>query len=252
MRRVFRVAVLAATVAAGLWGLAAGWQRVRSHPYFALREVVVEGVVRLSREQVLRTVGASFGTSLWEVDGSAWQRSLARLPWVSAVRVRREFPGRVVVEIRERRPEAIAVLGRLQYVSRAGRLLGPVEPGEVPALPLLTGLEEGDFRSGGKVVRRALRLARICERRRCVGGISEVHVDRERGFVLVPRRPVIPILVGWSDWTRRIARAEHVLARWAPREPLLESVDASLRRSVLVRFRDSGGQKLTTEHGLSI
>ena len=100
---VATVLVIGAGVA--LWPLL--HEAVRSHPYFAVHEVVVRSHRRLAPDALRAAAGIEAGTSIWDVDVPAAEDRLRHQPWVRAARVRRELPHRVVIQVREYRPAAI-------------------------------------------------------------------------------------------------------------------------------------------------
>ncbi len=217
---------------------------VRRHPYFAVQEVAVRKHGRLTAEAIRTASGIEPGMSIWDVDGAAAARRLERLPWIRAAQVRRELPHRVTIQVREYRPAAILALGdRLYYVASSGRIFSPVGREDAHDLAYVTGLSEDDVRGrgayGGRALRRALALLRAVARsdaRAALGPISELHVDRQRGLVLLPVRPTVPIEVGWDGWAARLARLPPVLAQWSGRETELAGVSL-LFGDVVVRAR---------------
>lgn len=75
-------------------------------PLFQLQEVEVRGARQLTQEQVALVAGLAPGENLFSLDLRAATRRLEALPVVERAEVRRAFPGRVIVSIRERLPVA--------------------------------------------------------------------------------------------------------------------------------------------------
>lgn len=107
------------------------------------------------------------GRSLYRMDPEQRRRALQRVEWVEDAVVRRVWPNRIAVEIRERRPVAFlqtpvrnAAEGAVEYrallIDQNGVLLSP--RGELPSgLPLVSGIRETDHPE----VRRN-RIRRVC------------------------------------------------------------------------------------------
>jgi cell division protein FtsQ len=209
------------------------------HPYFAVQQIVLHGAQALSHDAVLRQAGLRAGMSIWDIGPSVTEERIEELAWVQRARVRREFPNRVVVSVTERAPFAIAVVEGLQYLDRSGRVLGPVRAGAPIDLPFITGIK-GTHLDGTGVpqLRRALRFIRLCEKRVCAGGVSEVHLDPVNGLVLVPRDAAVPVLLGWGRWNGKLDRLERVLSAWEGQEGRIGSIDLTLGRSVVVKLRE--------------
>ena len=233
-------AALAIAAGVGIWPVVR--DAVRSHPYFAVREVVVRSRGRLAPDALRAAAGIESGMSIWDVDGPAAVARLRRRPWVRSARVTRELPHRVVIQVREYRPAAIlALTGRLYYVAANGRVFADVGSKDPHDLPYVTGLAEADLRGreafGPRAIRRALALLRVAGHAPGLGTVSEVHVDRLRGLVLLPVRPTVPIEVGWAGFGSRLALLPPVLAAWNGREAALTGVSLLFDGEVIVRTR---------------
>ena len=231
----------AAVAAAGFRYAPDGYAAAMRHPYFAVNQIVLSGAQALDRDSVLSAADLYVGMSIWTVDPATAEERIEELAWVREAQVRREFPNRVRIAIVEREQAAIAVVEGLQYLDRTGRVLGPVRAGSHVDLPFITGLKGQHLQgSGVPVLRRALRFIRLCEKRHCAGGVSEVHLHPVYGLVLIPREAPVPVIVGWGRWNGKIDRLERVLAAWEGNEARISSIDVTLRRAVIVKTRDGG------------
>lgn len=151
--------------------------------------------------------------------------------------VRREFPGRYEITVRERQPQAVVLLDEPFYVDRAGNAFGPLGRDHSLDYPVITGIRD-DMPPGYRrwLLRRALRLARLCDRIGCFGGVSEIHLDAALGPVLYPTAPAVPIILGWGSWAEKLGRAVRTLDAWQGREAGLVSVDVRFRDQVVARL----------------
>lgn len=133
---------------------------VTQSPLLDVDEVEVIGAVRTGAEQVLEAAGVEPGTPLLGLDLSGPRESVAALPWVDQVRVRRTWGGKVTFDVTERSAVAqIPVERQWAAVDLQGRVLqinstpwalpvvlfGPVpEPGEWLGDRVLPLLEVGE------------------------------------------------------------------------------------------------------------
>lgn len=252
VRRVLRVVLPVASVAVAL-GLVGPWVRrvAHTHPYFAVREVAVLHRGDLDDEAIRRLSGIEVGMSVWDVDPETVETRLATNGWVRSAVVRRELPDRVVLQVREQKPIAILVVADespgLYYLAANGRIFAPVAAGDARDLPYVTGLTRKDLGGsdafGPRAVRRALALLRRTARYPRVGVVSELHVDRTQGIVLMPVRPALPIEIGWGDYDEKLARVAEVLPYWVGREGELRSVSCAFDDTVVVRMRAAPSPK---------
>ncbi len=214
-------------------------QWVKQHPYFALNQITVEGNRRLTRDEVLLWGGVDEGMSIWDAAPNIVQIGLQSHPWIQRVTVRRDLPHRLLIDVRERRPVAIARLDQLTYVDRGGQLLGPLRDDDSRDYPIVTGLDGPTTQAFGSIaLHRALQLLRQCERMGCMEGVSEVHVDRYRGLTMVPLHPAVAVVLGWGGWRDKLERLARVFAAWDGQVARLAAVDVSFRGLVVVKLRE--------------
>lgn len=237
--RALQVALIGAAWTGGMWALPRAAAVVRDHPYFAVTQIALRGAAGLDREVVLGAANLRSGMSVWAVSPALARENIEALAGVRRARVWREFPDRVVVQVSVRSPMAIAVFDGLHFLDRSGHLLGPVRAGDSMNLPFVTGMSAEHVDGAGlPVLRRALRLVRLCEQQKCGGGVSEVHIDPAQGLVLIPRRTPVPILVGWGAWRHKLERLERILAAWEGQAFRLATIDVTFPRAVVVKLRE--------------
>ncbi len=213
------------------------WSALRAHPYFAVRSVAVRGAGPLLGERaILDWLGLHDGANVWDASPVAVRERLEEHPMIAHAEVRRELPGRYEITVRERRPEAIVVLDGLYYLDRSGKAFGPIDAEHDHDYPVITGVTAGQA-PGARAwaLRRVLRLARLCARRGCFGGISEIRLDPERGPVLYPTAPAVPVILGWGSWRVKLERAAQAVAAWPEGADRLTSVDVRFRNQVVVK-----------------
>lgn len=123
-----------------LAGAVAGAVGVLHSSLLSARTVVIAGAVQTPRSEILSVTGLDRDPPLIDVDTSAMQRRLERLPWVATASVHLEWPSTVAVGIVERIPVAAAKLTRGGYavLDSTGRVLGDEtsRPGSLPLVLL--------------------------------------------------------------------------------------------------------------------
>jgi hypothetical protein len=88
-------------------GTAGAYRWALATPYFHLREVALEGLEHLSRSVVLGRLALPEGANLLALDLSELRRRLEGHPRVRSAVLHRELPGRLRVEVKERRPAVV-------------------------------------------------------------------------------------------------------------------------------------------------
>jgi cell division protein FtsQ len=103
-RPLLALAVLTTVLGAALW---TGY----SSPLLRLTSVTVNGTSRLSQAQVLAAAGVRTGGPLLDVPVGSVRERIARLPAVARVRVDRDWPHRLVIDVTERTAVAAVTTG---------------------------------------------------------------------------------------------------------------------------------------------
>ena len=212
---------------------------VFENPYFSVREIQVRGGEKFGGTEIVTLAGLKHGMNIWRIEPTHIEKKIAKHPWVRRVLVRREFPRRVVIEIEERTPKAIAVAGKLYYVDSDGIVFKEVGAGDSVAFPLLTGLRAEDLTSSDPSVRGriqdAVRLSDLMGRNS--HALSEIHFEATDRVVVYTTAYPLALHMGWGDWDDKLRRLDRVLQLWKGHESRLVALDASFRDRIVVRLR---------------
>jgi cell division septal protein FtsQ len=233
---VGKVLAAAAFLAGSLYGGQRLVRHVVASPRFALREIRVDGTPHVSRDDLVALAGATLGERLLSVDTDAVAARVAAHPWVASVRVRRQLPSALVIDVVERHAVAAALLGTLYLLDETGRPFKRATLDEADGLPVITGVARDRYtahRAASEAAfREALELlaaygttdALATERANGAAAptrppLSEIHVDPRAGFSLVLFDGGGEILLGRGDWSGKLARLDVILGALGPRGP---------------------------------
>lgn len=214
----------------------------------ALERVEVVGADRAAPEELRRALEPLMGDSLLGVSLSGATRRIESHPWILEAEVKRRLPDTLRVQVKERRPASLAVIGGLvQVVDEGGKVLGPFGPSLAPDLPVLTGLEglQGDA-ARAAIARGVKLLRRLVDRSPAFAArISELDLsepDRvavrlvEPGPVLLldPEhvdRNVDLFVARGAEVARELGPLRSVDLRWSGRFIAVPEVDPAPERS---------------------
>ncbi len=129
-----------------------------SSAYFRVATVTVTGNVKLANQDVIQAAELPPKANLWQVNLTEVKRRLEAQPWIKEAAVRREFPGRLVLAVKER--EALAAVpnnNAFFVVDGDGRVLALADNYYGLGLPVLTGVRAEEWRVGLTVNSDALR-----------------------------------------------------------------------------------------------
>jgi cell division protein FtsQ len=122
-------AAFVAALVLGVFGTAA-WVLFGSR-VLVVRHVEVTGTRIVPQSRIVAATGVRLGGSMIHLDTAAVADRVAAIPQVESVRVARHWPATLRIDVRERRPVAVAVRGRRYYeIDRFGVtvLATPVRP----------------------------------------------------------------------------------------------------------------------------
>jgi cell division protein FtsQ len=190
------------------------------HPYFAVRKVEVEGTARLDPARVRTWLGMVVGRSMWRVSPRDVEAQLEERPEVADAKVRRIFPSRLVVTVREREPRALlnAPDVGILLVDESGVVLGRAGA-DVGDLPIIS-LTEGDRAPAERHVAEAVRVATLLESGHAGLPISELairYVDGEPELVGYADGGRLTLRFGWGDWSDKLAALARVVTHESSR-----------------------------------
>jgi len=187
-------------------------------PYFALREVRVEGAAHRSREHYQGVAALETGRNVLALDLGEVRRRLLAEPWVEDAVVVRRLPGRVDVTLREREPLAVLALEEPYLVTATGNVFKAVEAEELVDRPVVTGLTTETLADssgrGRELLRRALDLAAEYERGKLAEAmpLEEVHVESSGEMVLRVGAQAVALELGQGPYRHKLDMAAKVLA----------------------------------------
>jgi cell division septal protein FtsQ len=204
------------------------------HPYFAVREIIVNADSGFAEQEVQTWSGLTLGISLWEVDPPRVEARLRAHSWIQNAEVKREFPQRVYVTLKGRRAVAIVLGEPLTYLDETGVCFLRRDNAVDPHLPYVTGLanlplETPAARTALTGVLHLLSLTRLWQE-----PLSEIHWDQRQGYTLFLARRRVSIRLGWETEPEKIAQLGMVLQTW-PVDGPAALFDARFTDQVVVR-----------------
>lgn len=251
-RPVERMARAALVIVVGVGALALGRlveRHVRTSPAFAVREIALEGNVRLTREELLAAAGLGLEQNVFDVAPEEAERRLGEHPWVSEAQVRRRLPGSYALEVRERRAVALLVLGDVFLVAEDGAVFKVAEDGDPVDLPVITGVERERF-TRDRAFRTSVLLEAVALLHDYRGAglwsrepIGELHVERDDGLSLYLGEDATYVRLGHGPFREKLRRLRTVMDELGERGARAAYVYLDNERRpdrVTVRVREPG------------
>ncbi|MBB5715782.1 cell division protein FtsQ/DivIB [Sphingomonas aerophila] len=108
---------------------------------FRVEQIDIVGLKRMDRDTVYAlALQGRQDQAIFAIDLDEVRRNLLRYGWVADAHVSRRLPDTLLVGITERTPAAVwQDRGQLTLIDATGQLLDPVDPSNMPDLPLIIG-----------------------------------------------------------------------------------------------------------------
>jgi len=107
---------------------------------FRITGISLAGEKHVSRAEIIAATGVTGHTSLLFLDVEAARLRLKAVPWIADATVRKLFPDRLQIRVREREPFALWQNdGKLVLIAADGTVIGPPSDPAFAALPLVVG-----------------------------------------------------------------------------------------------------------------
>lgn len=107
---------------------------------FRISEVALAGEQQLGRQKILALAGITDRSSLVFLDAAQTRARLMNNPWIQEATVLKLYPGRLRIEIKERKPFALWQKGgRVSLIAEDGTVLETYVPERFVKLPMVVG-----------------------------------------------------------------------------------------------------------------
>jgi cell division protein FtsQ len=187
--------------------------------FFQLRDVEVEGNLRLSENDVTQMVREIVPEGVWRVEIKKIRDRLKAHDLIEDAEITRVLPDKIHVTIKEREPYTLARLqDRLVCVDRNGVMFGNEQ------LPIVSGLVESAEKSEDTNRQRMMMYQQLLRELDGVepplsSRIDEVIFDEEKNIRLILKDQQVAVLVGQDDFRTRLNAALDVLDAIRRKDP---------------------------------
>jgi cell division protein FtsQ len=211
----FVVAVAVVIVVSGFFTLVHDF--LTQCDYFAARQLTVEGMRRLTKDNVAQQAGVYTGINILAANLALARKRLLAHPWIAEAEVSREIPSGLTIKIKEHTALAMVDFGQKYLINMHGEIFKAWDPSDPKNLPVVSGLNISDLtvydraepsppdsdpkRSAPfKAVMRILQLGgkkgSILPNR----VVNQIHVDRQIGLTVHAFERGKTINLGYSDY----------------------------------------------------
>jgi cell division septal protein FtsQ len=211
--------------------------------FLRLDRIDVTGLKKLTRDEILAAASVKTGDDLLGLKLPRIGEQLTKNPWIASVRVRRNFPHILAIDVTERQPIGIVSMGYLYYLDSNGEIFKPLHEGDALDYPVVTGLTEDDLLrdpAGAKeTVKGVLAILQQLQKARpngaAISEISELHYDKGFGYTLFTVEKGLPIRLGMDGFGDKLDRLAKVYGELQAQLPALEYIDLDYSDRIVIK-----------------
>jgi cell division protein FtsQ len=190
-------------------------------------EVEVEGLVVLTRDEILQLAGIKKNAPILELDLRAAATRVMKHPRVGSAVVARHLPRRVVINVAERIPIGLVQeSGVIKGIDASGKIVPLIPAREEVKGPIITG---NFHQAAAEVKGEALSVLELL-RPDLIARISELRLDAAGGITLLTTGEPVVIRMGRGEMPRKIERLRAAMKQFEETGQQKEYID--------VRFTD--------------
>ncbi len=185
---------------------------VLSSSYFHLEKAIVKGCEKTTEKDVISVSGIKPNQNLLAISMEGIARKVRTNPWVEDVSVVREFPNRLIIEIRERKPVALVKRDDSLFFMDGDGLIFKKLEGESTNLPVLTGCSENG-KDDTLLIRKSIELIDFLSASKSfpqIRNVSEIHSDENMGFSLFLDSGLC-LHIGFGDYENKLNRLKPIM-----------------------------------------
>jgi cell division protein FtsQ len=228
--------------------------------YFKAKSLKIEGVQRLSQNQIIEAARVKKGMNVLAVNLAMARKRLLAQPWIADAEIRREIPAGLHIKVQEHSPLAIIDLGRKFLINENGRVFKEWTDKDPANLPLVSGLAIDDIRIHGKTAAQqpvkgrnpsqyehpqndpleaVMRVLRLGQQPRSIlsnRDIRQIQVDREIGITLVAFKEMKTIVLGYHNYPLKFNMLKDILSYGKHRQsfPEFDRIDLNNVNRIVV------------------
>lgn len=198
---------------------------------FRVREVVITGNEHLADEEVKSMAGIGRNANLLKVSSRGISSKMMESPWIRAAAVRKEFPGTLLINIRESEPFALLdVKGKLFIVDDRGTMLENLKDIAVPFLPVISS---NPYRER-EAFREAIEFAKAIKKTGLLSRKDHIEIISHKPQEMSVNLDGIVVKVGEGEYEDKLARLMNIEEEIKSRNISVDYIDLRFANRVLV------------------
>jgi cell division septal protein FtsQ len=181
------------------------YQKLCGCDFFQITALKIDGNRMTSKEQITALSRVDIHSNLLAINANQIKLLLESHPWIAEADVIRDWPNRLLIQVKEKTP--VALLNRETgqfYLDIRGKIIAAASPSQELDFPVITGLENFPFNTTESAqipesLHNAIILLKLANRNNPllpVQNISEIHIAERGELILYLLDRPFPIFLG--------------------------------------------------------
>jgi cell division protein FtsQ len=226
-KNIFFVAVPVIIAAVAVWFLS-----YSVLPVFRVRAIDITGNEHLSESELRQMAGLKGDESLIALSGKGVYERLKESPWIQAASVRKEYPSKLLVKVRE--TESFALLdmkGKMFIVDERGRMLEELKDNTVPFLPVILS----DPYAEKDAFHEAVGLAGVVRKMGLLHKNQRIEIIAHKPNEISANLDGLLVKVGAGNYEEKLGRLVEIEEEVRKRGIVVDFIDLRYAGKVVVR-----------------
>jgi len=176
---------------------------IQNNTFFA-EQITVKGNKRLSRETILQTADINENQSIISMNLKLIRKRLLHSDWIDDCSVKREFPDKIEINIKEHTPAAKIKLNKTYLLNKEGRIFKKEVKNDLNRdIPEIQGLNIFDVNNQSHDLNTAMNLIKTEEDIYNTGlftGSSKIVMDKDIGVKIFNTTLCKKMILGFNDF----------------------------------------------------
>ncbi|MBI5848694.1 MAG: FtsQ-type POTRA domain-containing protein [Nitrospirae bacterium] len=199
---------------------------------FKMRTVELAGNEHLTDDELKNIGGIRSDESLLTMSSRKVYEKLKESPWIQAAAVRKEYPSKLLISIRETEPFALLDMkGRMFIVDDRGRMLEELKDNSVPFLPVIMS----DPYNEKEAFREAVNLAKVIKNMGVLQKKQRIEIIAHQPNEVAANLDGVHVKVGAGEHEDKLTRLGEIEQEIGKRHIPVAYIDLRFAKKAIVK-----------------
>jgi len=199
---------------------------------FKIRTLALAGNEHLTDDELKTISGIRADESLLTISSRKVYDKLKESPWIQTASVRKEYPSKLLISIRETEPFALLDMkGKMYIVDDKGRMLEELKDNSVPFLPVIMS----DPYNEKEAFREAVNLAKVIKKMGVFQKKQRIEIIAHQPNEVAANLDGVHVKVGAGEYEDKLTRLSEIEEEISKRHIPVAYIDLRFAKKAIVK-----------------